>query len=354
MDIDLSALSGRPLLATTQDQEFFVDANDAAKRLSRAVSARLNVLVLGATGSGKTSMLHNLSHRLTGEAPKTIYVDGAYASNAVEFLALVAFGLGHRPGPFDEFEKMRRGLAGDRHPLPEIGRLLEIVEILRRQSEEEHGSTAILVDGLPADVVQAIFGRLRNELWQLSLRWVVAGDNEHRGDYLREPANAFFDDVVVLPALSPDSARDILKRRVGGGLSGRIADEVIEHALGNPRRLLGLAREVLSGRETATEILSDEAQWQSRLGELSRPMRMLVSELDRLDRPISASDPALLAQLGWTRARAAQVLRELEVLGLVVSAHESVRIGPGRPRKIYSLTAHGGATSPLTAEDSEQ
>ena len=59
---------------------------------------------------------------------------------------------------------------------------------------------------------------------------------------------------------------------------------------------------------------------------------MLLNELMDLG-PVSASDERLLERLGWTRARAAQVLKQLEEAGLVVVTDEAAD-GPGRPRRL--------------------
>jgi predicted ArsR family transcriptional regulator len=51
--------------------------------------------------------------------------------------------------------------------------------------------------------------------------------------------------------------------------------------------------------------------------------------------PTSASDPELLSDLGTSRARATQVLRRLEDMGLVHASAE--KSGIGRPRKLYAV-----------------
>jgi predicted ArsR family transcriptional regulator len=61
---------------------------------------------------------------------------------------------------------------------------------------------------------------------------------------------------------------------------------------------------------------------------------MLAAELEALG-PRSASDPELLARLGWTRERVVQVMRVMEKAGLL--DHQFEKQGVGRPRKVYAL-----------------
>jgi DNA-binding MarR family transcriptional regulator len=56
--------------------------------------------------------------------------------------------------------------------------------------------------------------------------------------------------------------------------------------------------------------------------------------------PASASDERMLSELGWSRSRATQVLRELEQAGLVKPSSE--RNDSGR-RKVYALLEPAGA-----------
>jgi predicted ArsR family transcriptional regulator len=63
---------------------------------------------------------------------------------------------------------------------------------------------------------------------------------------------------------------------------------------------------------------------------------MLWAELEVLG-GASASDDRLLSRMGWTRARAVQVLGELEDAGLVTAS--SVKSGQGRPKKVYKVVS---------------
>ena len=62
----------------------------------------------------------------------------------------------------------------------------------------------------------------------------------------------------------------------------------------------------------------------------------MIAELEALG-PVSASDKELLERLGWSRARATQVLNRLQEAGVVTASTQRDTGSPGRPRKIYSL-----------------
>ncbi|HSR22512.1 MAG TPA: hypothetical protein VLW53_03100, partial [Candidatus Eisenbacteria bacterium] len=111
---------------------------------------------------------------------------------------------------------------------------------------------------------------------------------------------------------------------------------------GNPRRALDLARRLLTDPQAAEALRHDVLHRRETVERLGAAAAMLLTELETSG-PASASDPGLLARLGWTRARATQVLSRLEEAGLVEAS--AVPDGPGRPRKVYRATgpASGGA-----------
>jgi len=191
------------------------------------------------------------------------------------------------------------------------------------------GRRVVLVDELPSKSVgQTLFGRLRDELWQLPLTWVVAIAVNDAGPLLSPPADAFFDVEVRLEPLTKESQKEILEARAGSH-GRRIAAQVDE---GNPRRLLGLAREAIAGGAQPPELQRALSQRDAEVSKLGRAASMLVAELESLG-PTSASDEQLLSRLGWTRTRAVQVFRQLEEKGLVTST--TVKGESGRPRKLY-------------------
>jgi hypothetical protein len=109
---------------------------------------------------------------------------------------------------------------------------------------------------------------------------------------------------------------------------------VASAADGNPRRIVSLARGALLGGQSVDEVASARSQRRERARELGEAAGRLFAYLEA-NGGISASDERMLRELGWSRSRATQVLRELERAGLVEVASE--RGEKGR-RKVYALS----------------
>jgi hypothetical protein len=146
------------------------------------------------------------------------------------------------------------------------------------------------------------------------------------------PAAAFFERAVELPALSESEAAELLDRRQlwPAGWSAQLA-----HAVGgHPRRLLAAARDLLDQPDELDAALVRLNQRDDAITALGRPATMVAAELASLG-AASASDEALLTRLGWTRARASQVLAQLADAGLVRSTEQ--KQGQGRPKRVFRL-----------------
>jgi energy-coupling factor transporter ATP-binding protein EcfA2 len=326
-------LSGRPLLDTKPDHELFTGRDREFERLLTSVDRRLNVLLIGERGSGKTTLLRQLSYALheRGSDQPPAFVDGHQVETARLFVDLVRFRLGLDPAVLEPspiqsaFEAI-----GRRAPLRDTLELSRLVRSLKEAAPE--GRRVVLVDELPdGSVGQTLFGRLRDELWQLPLTWVVAVSENDEDGLLSPPADAFFDVVLRLEPLSKKAQREILQARIGSR-GGKLAAELDE---GNPRRLLGLAREALEGGAQPSDLINALSRRDMEASKLGRGASMLMAELESLG-PTSASDERLLSRLGWTRSRAVQVFRQLEEKGLVTSS--TVKGASGRPRKLYRPT----------------
>ncbi len=342
-------LSGRPLLATKVDLGLFVDRRHELRETADFLAMRSNVLLLGGRGSGRTSFLHRLQADMTADGWRVVFVEGPLAETPLEFLSLLRYRISPEfevpPLATQVTTVARAGTAFlyspsvRRRPLegaPGESELMldlinEIAGLLRGTSDQ----TVILVDEIPSpDVSHALFGRLRDELWQLPASWVVTANTSDKARYLRPPADAFFPHVVVLRGLDVDASVELLQLRLGPrALPKKTLIELASQSRGSPRRLLSLARAALSG--TAVHELRARTDRREReITQLDEPARRLVLEIEA-NGPVSASDPALLERLGWSRSRAAQVLAALERSGIVSGSTE--RQAGRRPRKVYSL-----------------
>jgi hypothetical protein len=188
----------------------------------------------------------------------------------------------------------------------------------------------ILVDCTrAAAAAHVLFGQLRDELWQLEHRWVVAVEDAERSLLLAPPADAFFDQVV---SVSMDSASlERMLRARGPGLSDERLRQIAETTT-SPRAALQAARDGLTSTN-GHDPLAARLWRQEQAGALGRPHAMAMAELEALG-GASASDEEFLRRLGWTRPRATQVLGALAERGLLAASDEQ---SPGgrRPRRVY-------------------
>jgi DNA-binding MarR family transcriptional regulator len=330
-------LSQRPLMSTDADAGLFVDRGPALGKLERALRLKLNAIVLGERGSGKTSLLHHLERKMRSEGVLVRFVEASSAGTVEELVDLLHAAARGRPR--DPMEKAVSSLVGDHGVAADLKRL-------------GVGAPAeplvLLVDSiLQPRLVHELFGQQRDELWQLPLRWVVAGNSADRSRYLEPPADSFFDVIVELDELSVEDATELLLRRASAsdtdedpaakvlqGVSADLAQRVTPRT---PRQLLSAARATLLDDDDPTTAVQNLHALQQHAAGLGRPAAMLFAELMNMG-PMSASDERLLERLGWTRARMVQVLKQLEGEGLVVATTEAR--GQGRPRKLYELAHH--------------
>lgn len=325
-------ISQRPLQGTSVDAALFVDRTSELETLARSVGLGFNTLVLGDRGSGKTSLLHQLERQLADAGAETRLVEASGAGSVEDLVALVHLSIhGRRRDPT---ERLLASLDG------EVGVAADIARLQPADSQR----VVVLIDSIAGpEIVHGMFGRLRDEVWQLPITWIVSGYCNDRNRYLEAPADSFFDAVVELGELSIKEAAELLRRRAGSAPTDDPAGEVllgVAATLGQqvsprtPRNLLAAAREVLLADDDPTQWITNRHALQLRAAGLSRPTAMLFTELMDLA-PVSASDKRLLERLGWTRTRASQVFKQLEEAGLVVVT-EDTPDGPGRPRKLYA------------------
>ena len=356
-------LSARPLLDNAADHGLFVGRKDEQARIALSLGAGLNCLVVGPPGSGKTSLVRAVMYRshLAGDSLRFFYVRANAAQTAADLLtAVLAAVLAAAP------QSDRSAAAPPpRLALDLLDGLAGEIGDLRRA---EPGATPVLVvEDVLAAAGSAVFGALRDELWELDARWLVTTSTSQVGGWVRPPAEVFFETRVDLGPLTAQEAAEVLRRRMEPGdpagdesstaVIAAVPDTVTNAARETPRRLLELARELAAGSAAGGARLNALAGLEARaaaVAELTRPARMLAQELEALGWS-SASDEQLLARMGWTRPRVIQVMAELEDRGLVDMREEST--GRGRPRKLYRLKppAEFGspeADGPIVAESS--
>jgi AAA ATPase domain len=317
LDVAVRELTPRPLRERDSDALLFVDVNGLVAKMERSLEGGLHVLLLGRRGSGKTSALHQLAHRLRQQGRDVVFISGNQVDSARSLLETVRTQLGL---------PIRRTLNEERETL---------LELLSSLAGADHEIIVIVDDLPPAGVAPLVFGRLRDELWELPFLWVASGDVADKASYLRPPADAFFSHVFTLPDLTPDIAARIVQARTGLADDDpwllRFGDAV--HG-GTPRDAITFARESLMGDGDLFDTVAQRRLREEKMQDLGEAARRLMEAL-AVTGPISASDEAVARGLGWTRSRTTQVLKQLEAAGLVNGSLD--RTGHARPRKVYEL-----------------
>jgi energy-coupling factor transporter ATP-binding protein EcfA2 len=335
-------LSNRPLRNTARDRALFVNRDATLRLLRETLKYGSNALLVAPTGSGKSSLLRYVAYLLAEEDEKrVVHLDGRVATSTVELLAILRDRLGAWPRvrvsqAVGAVAEGLRTFANDPQlvltsPRTETQTLL--AEIAQLRADLPDDETIVVLDEAPSpEVARTLFGRLRDELWELPLTWCVAADERDRGNYTEPPADAFWRRIVDLPPLTPEESEELLRRRIPNELPRSVLREIVMEGEGNPRRLLTMAYEVVVEGRTTHDLIRQRRERDERLKRLSPPAQRLLAELDA-NGPASPSDKGLLQKLGWSRSRASQVFNELEEHGLV---RGTTRTGTGtRPRRVF-------------------
>jgi energy-coupling factor transporter ATP-binding protein EcfA2 len=332
-------LVGRPLYDNPADARYHVPPQEW-DGLVKALERDNNVLLHGARGSGKTTLLRQMQRVLRGQGERVVFVDVSAVTEPFAFASRVHDALKGRSGvasAIHDSSSLDRDPGGPNSSTGGTSRQLydTLVDL-----GDEVEPTILLIDASgAASAVYGVFGRMRDTVWQLPHRWLVAVDDDELTSALRPPADAFFDRVVALKPLSMQQLLDLLQRRTDE-LPAHVLSWIAADAGGNPRTAVRAANDALVNGTNPSGGLSTRAHLLDAAGRLGRPHGMLMAELLDLGQA-SPSDEVLLERLGLTRARVNALLQQLAVAGLVESGVErSDR--PGRPRTVYR-PALGGA-----------
>jgi hypothetical protein len=315
-------LQGRPLYDNRADAQLFVHRPEW-NRLHRALQHGLNIVILGFRGVGKTSLLRQIQYVLRGDRHPVAYVDATAIQDPVELAARInAAVVGTAVGA---------GVTNQAEPQPAAASQQFYALI---QSLGDAPETTILVDASDAgDAIYAVFGRMRDVIWQLPHQWVVAIDKGEVGKVLKPPADAFFDLALDLKPWETSDLVALLEERAPD-FDATTRLRIAAGADGNPRIALRALRDALVEERDPDEALSRRADLMAAAADLGRPHAAVLDAL--FDRgPSSPSDPGLQAVLGLSRGRVAAIMSDLAERGLV-AARPDASDSPGRPRSVYS------------------
>lgn len=318
-------LGERSLTASEADGGLFANREAELAAAERALDLGFNVYVSGRAGSGKTSFLQ----RLKARREHTLFLNLIRVGDFATLVHRLAAAIDPRLDTVSyQAQKLvddpKRALPGFRGP----DRLSDLRDALPAQSSPP----TMLLDNLSPELRHELFGRQRDELWQFALQWVVVGDTP----VLDPPANSFFEASISLEPFGPNAIRDLLVRR---GRDGTPQQQRLMHEIAStlpdlvgsatPRWVMVTARAVLLSPDPQSYLKQLRDHRYSHHA-LSATARLVMDALHGIG-AAHAGNEQLLEQVGTTRSRVVQILKELEEAGLV----RSIRAGK---RKLYAPT----------------
>ena len=323
-------LSQRPLGTSDADHRLFIDRASELARVRRALELGLNVYVHGPPGIGRTTFLRQLQR----ESAEARYVSLSRFDSMESRLDAVQAALTGASVAQHQGESL--GAAMGRTVAAVSGNVIRSIEDpLRDLRTAASGATqesphVLLVDDLPREDCQQFFGRLRDDMWEIPIRWIVAGTVP----YLDPPADSFFEEQLDLSQFDRSAFREMAVRRAASGTPDerkkllRAARAVAASVTPcTPRRAISVLRDIYLTDEIA-DVSKRVAELQASRAGL-KPTAVKVLDALSAHGPTHAGDGALLASLGVSRSRVVQILGELESKGLV----SGERVGR---RKLYT------------------
>lgn len=334
--VDTRRLSARPLLDTAPDAALYVPLGSSLEELVTASDRGHTVLVHGARGSGRTSLLRALlRHRREAEADATVFVQAAFARTPAQALRACRQALAEvvpappSTGPTGSTGTSTSGEGPGVEPPVEDPAASTTTELRALQESCEGRGPTFLVDNLDPHVAHRLFGLARDDLWEVDASFVVTVLDEDLPIVLAPPADAFFEARVALPTPTREEAEAILARRLGRAVE-------IPDPPPTPRMLLDAARRDPEDPASADAERARRLDAAAALG----PSALEVAQVLDDQGSVSAADEEARDRLGVTAARLSQVLAQMYDGGLVT--YDDVRSGgPGRPRRRYRWVTQG-------------
>ncbi len=137
---------------------------------------------------------------------------------------------------------------------------------------------------------------MRDTIWRLPHRWLLAIDDSDQATALKPPADAFFDTVIALPPRSTDELLQILRKRTDE-LPAALLSRIATDTRGNARAAIRAANDAIVHGDDPAADLTARARLLDTAAQLGRPQGMVMAELLDIGQA-SPSDEVLLERLG--------------------------------------------------------
>lgn len=357
-EIALSKTSLRPLFATKYDQSFFVNREKELSSIQSSIRSKLNLLLLGKRGSGKTSLLNHAYYDLKKDKkiivilvnilPKGIHGTETFLDVLVRSCAKEISGNEMHSELYHKYITTFQTLSG-------LVGFETIMAILNRENKQ----AVFIIDGFDhnSELCYNIVSALREIFWETKSAFIVTGDLLQKNVYLKPPVDAFFDKVVEIEKLSTKDVKKLFEHRIGKNeITEKVFSALAKYGADSIADIILMMREniekdnqkfdsILKTSNSFTmgaTIIPPSKQFDKNLQKIS-PMRKEVLKYLRVNGPTSASDKKFQEYTGVSRSRLAQMLVRLMHMGFLTKSQDSQK-----RRALFGLTTE--ARNRLTHE----
>jgi hypothetical protein len=179
-----------PLVPGVSDERY-VERPEYA-RVLEAVRLGANVLLVGPRGAGATTLLRFCADQLRHDGRPVAFVTaGGADTTAIELLQLACLELSYlADGPTrDQLTAALSKPLVSADPSVRAFELIRTLEGAMPQQHRVHDQPVFILDGVTANAGQELFGRLRDQLWRLPVRWVVSARERDRAAITAPPSS---------------------------------------------------------------------------------------------------------------------------------------------------------------------
>lgn len=329
-------LSQRPLTASDVDASLAIDRSGLIEQVTGALRRGRNTLVLGESGSGRTSLLQMCAAKLRAFGYQVAIVDAEPWETCRELVKAIESALGQdrREQSFTYTVGPYRSTFHSAQPVEHtVPRQLNETDLQTLGALAKRGKHwVVILDNLFGEFGHDLFGRFRDVVWPMAITWVAAVDSND-GAVLRPPADVFWEKQVSLGPLAESDVRKIIARRVDVAdqddpdvpvLVANVERITSQLVAPTPRDVIAAMAATVDG-EGEGIVAGDATRMGLAHAAGGRRAAMALYELEALGRPAHAGDHELVRAFGLSRARISQLLNALESARLIRSFDQGRR-----------------------------